>query len=76
MSLSLMPQRVPEKKDLDRQTDGQQSDTIRVPFFPFEIVAISCNRLCKHVEHGAPLGRAENSRAEPTVSFERFTMTS
>ncbi|GBP17625.1 hypothetical protein EVAR_8624_1 [Eumeta japonica] len=29
--------RIPEKKGLDRQTDGQQSDPIRVPFFPFEL---------------------------------------
>ncbi|GBP04722.1 hypothetical protein EVAR_3674_1 [Eumeta japonica] len=35
-----------------------------------------CNQLCERVEHVDPLGRAENSRADPTVSFERFTMTS
>ncbi|GBP25947.1 hypothetical protein EVAR_84505_1 [Eumeta japonica] len=38
--LSFIPPRVPEKKGLDRRTDGrtdgQQSDPIRVPFFPFE----------------------------------------
>ncbi|GBP44523.1 hypothetical protein EVAR_86745_1 [Eumeta japonica] len=37
---SFIPLRVPEKKGLDRRTDGrtdgQQSDPIRVPFFPFE----------------------------------------
>ncbi|GBP86933.1 hypothetical protein EVAR_60915_1 [Eumeta japonica] len=33
----LIPSRVPDKKGLDRQTDGQQSDPIRVPFFPFEV---------------------------------------
>ncbi|GBP78761.1 hypothetical protein EVAR_63446_1 [Eumeta japonica] len=37
-----IPPRVPEKKGLDRRTDGrtdgQQSDPIRVPFFPFEIL--------------------------------------
>ncbi|GBP38556.1 hypothetical protein EVAR_96158_1 [Eumeta japonica] len=37
---SFIPPRVPEKKGLDRRTDGrtdgQQSDPIRVPFFPFE----------------------------------------
>ncbi|GBP58621.1 hypothetical protein EVAR_38860_1 [Eumeta japonica] len=33
---SLIPLRIPEKKGLDRQTDGQQSDPIRVPFFPYE----------------------------------------
>ncbi|GBP88215.1 hypothetical protein EVAR_89870_1 [Eumeta japonica] len=36
-----IPPRVPEKKGLDRRTDGrtdgQQSDPIRVPFFPFEL---------------------------------------
>ncbi|GBP62333.1 hypothetical protein EVAR_48506_1 [Eumeta japonica] len=36
MSFSLIPPRVPEKKGLGRQTDGQESDPIRVPFFPFE----------------------------------------
>ncbi|GBP40931.1 hypothetical protein EVAR_26011_1 [Eumeta japonica] len=39
---SFIPPRVPEKKGLDRRTDGrtdgQQSDPIRVPFFPFERV--------------------------------------
>ncbi|GBP57422.1 Protein sickie [Eumeta japonica] len=39
-SAVFIPPRVPEKKGLDRRTDGrtdgQQSDPIRVPFFPFE----------------------------------------
>ncbi|GBP48223.1 hypothetical protein EVAR_96812_1 [Eumeta japonica] len=37
MNFSLIPLRVPEKKGLDRQTDGQQSDPTRVPFLPFEV---------------------------------------
>ncbi|GBP44499.1 hypothetical protein EVAR_39510_1 [Eumeta japonica] len=40
------------------------------------ILAISCNQLCERVEHVGPLGRAEKSLADPTVSLERFTMTS
>ncbi|GBP36192.1 hypothetical protein EVAR_4336_1 [Eumeta japonica] len=39
--VNFIPSRVPEKKGLDRRTDGrtdgQQSDPIRVPFFPFEM---------------------------------------
>ncbi|GBP94094.1 hypothetical protein EVAR_69739_1 [Eumeta japonica] len=31
----------------------------------------SCNRLCEHVEHVGPLGRAEKSRADLTVSPDR-----
>ncbi|GBP33259.1 Modular serine protease [Eumeta japonica] len=33
-------------------------------------VAISCNQLCERVEHVGPPGRAEKSRADPTVSLE------
>ena len=29
----MIAHRVPEKKGLDRRTDGQQSDPIRVPFY-------------------------------------------
>ncbi|GBP71606.1 hypothetical protein EVAR_10819_1 [Eumeta japonica] len=43
-------------------------------------VAISCKQLCERKEYVGPLGRAENSRADsishPTVSPERFTLTS
>ncbi|GBP01055.1 hypothetical protein EVAR_2321_1 [Eumeta japonica] len=39
-------------------------------------IAISCNQLCERVEHVGPLGRAEKSRADPTVSLERFAVTS
>ncbi|GBP55583.1 hypothetical protein EVAR_35817_1 [Eumeta japonica] len=45
LARGFIPPRVPEKKGLDRRTDGrtdgQQSDPIRVPFFPFETLAYS-----------------------------------
>ncbi|GBP85717.1 hypothetical protein EVAR_58760_1 [Eumeta japonica] len=54
---SFIPPRVPEKKGLDRRTDGrtdgQQSDPIRVPFFPFEVTLQAALRpltLCAHNE--------------------------
>ncbi|GBP71016.1 hypothetical protein EVAR_57784_1 [Eumeta japonica] len=34
------------------------------------------DRLSERVEHVGPLGRVEESRAGPTVSLERFTVTS
>ncbi|GBP82802.1 hypothetical protein EVAR_46025_1 [Eumeta japonica] len=38
-----------------------------------KIVAIGCNRLCERVKHVGPLGRAEKSRADPSVSSNRVT---
>ncbi|GBP00379.1 hypothetical protein EVAR_943_1 [Eumeta japonica] len=38
-----------------------------------KIVVIGCNELCERVEHAGPLGRAEKSRADPTVSSDRVT---
>lgn len=37
MNFSLTPSRGPEKKGLDRLTDGKQSDPTRNPLFPIEV---------------------------------------
>lgn len=37
MNFSLKPPRAPEKKGLGRQTDSQQSDPIKIPFFLIEV---------------------------------------
>lgn len=34
MKFRLIPPRFPEKMGLDTQTDGKQSDPLRVPFYP------------------------------------------
>ncbi|GBP09004.1 hypothetical protein EVAR_78357_1 [Eumeta japonica] len=40
------------------------------------VVVIGCNQLCERAERVGPLGPAEKRPVNPTVSLERFTVTS
>ncbi|GBP54844.1 hypothetical protein EVAR_87918_1 [Eumeta japonica] len=53
--------------------DGRAGDPLSPPFHGF-IALGRCNQLCERVGQVGPIGRAEKSRADPTVSLERFTV--
>ncbi|GBP58773.1 hypothetical protein EVAR_25846_1 [Eumeta japonica] len=79
-----IPPRVPEKKGLDRRTDGrtdgQQSDPIRVPFFPFENnfakktivieVAVSSSSSSLKLQPGAVTERDKSQYTEGIIIIE------
>ncbi|GBP60415.1 hypothetical protein EVAR_98311_1 [Eumeta japonica] len=81
---SFIPPRVPEKKGLDRRTDGrtdgQQSDPIRVPFFPFErrgspapAAPLSCDNKSALIGFGraGPAARTPHCLASAFVNTEK-----